>query len=158
MEHLKKIIAFIAISCLAASAPANASGFIYHWDSFAVAPDLMILHTDKKPTAQSLPVPDLKETPLLESSKEKLLLFDDQNTSSRTVPEKKSALDNIRIDFFSAGGFLPNKREISPNGNDEQVAKLMDAVKSLINNDSKIRSMETIGGIIEPQINFYFEF
>jgi hypothetical protein len=31
-------------------------------------------------------------------------------------------------------------------------------MSSLIYRDSKIKSLETMGKIIEPQINFYFEF
>jgi hypothetical protein len=44
------------------------------------------------------------------------------------------------------------------NSDDEQVSIIINAMKSLIYNDSKIKSLETIGKIIEPQVNFYFEF
>ncbi len=44
------------------------------------------------------------------------------------------------------------------NSDDEQVSKMINAMSSLIYSDSKIKSLETMGKIIEPQVNFYFEF
>ncbi len=44
------------------------------------------------------------------------------------------------------------------NSNDEQVSIIINAMRSLIYGDSKIKSLETIGKTVEPQVNFYFEF
>ena len=53
---------------------------------------------------------------------------------------------------------MPPKDEAYANSDDKQVSKFITAMTALIYDDSKIKSMETVGKIIEPQINFYFKF
>ena len=53
---------------------------------------------------------------------------------------------------------MDDKYKIYSDSDDEKISKFINAMTSLIYDDSKIKSLETIGKIIEPQINFYFEF
>jgi hypothetical protein len=53
---------------------------------------------------------------------------------------------------------MPDRYEKYTNSEDEQLSKITNAMTSLIYGDSKIKSLETIGKIIEPQVNLYFEF
>jgi hypothetical protein len=53
---------------------------------------------------------------------------------------------------------MPTKDEAYANSDDKQVSKFIDAATSFIYDDSKIKSVETMGKIIEPQIKFYFSF
>jgi len=53
---------------------------------------------------------------------------------------------------------MTNSHEMHTYSDDEQISKFIDSMTSLIYDNSKIKSLETIGKIIEPQINFYFEF
>jgi len=93
-------------------------------------------YTDRFGASASLPEPSPKET------------------------EQDSVLSNIKVRFKATD--LPEnrkKRKRLYNRNDEQnIKNFVDAVSSLIYDDSKFESMETIGKIIEPQINFFFEF
>lgn len=160
MKPIKKITGLIIIMtvCFSTATAAHASGFAFNWTPLVADPYLTSQKAGKQPALKDLTVSHSSEIAVAENAKEKMSLFEDQNNPAKYRQEKKSVLDNIKIDFFSVDEFLPNKHERYSNGNDEQMSKLMDAVKSIINDDSKVRSWETIGQIIEPRINFYFEF
>ena len=53
---------------------------------------------------------------------------------------------------------MPTNDEAYANSDDKQASKIINTMTSLFYEDSKIKSLETIGKIIEPQINFYFTF
>ena len=82
----------------------------------------------------------------------------EQNNDSRLKTDKKSASGNIKVILFPENNFITTIDKTYANKEDEHVSKFINAVSSLIYNDSKIKSLETIGKIIEPQINFFFEF
>jgi hypothetical protein len=67
-------------------------------------------------------------------------------------------LENIKISLFQVDTFMMNRHDLYPHSDDEQILKLTNSLTSLIYDNSKIKSLETIGKIIEPQINFYFKF
>lgn len=159
MKYARKIIVpgiiFIFYSIMTVSA--NASGFIFHWDLFVVNPALALGKTGQDILVKDLSISDL-DMHLVKDSRETLSLSTNQNAVSTFKQEKKSVLENIKLNFSATNEFMPNRREMYSNSDDEQLSKLMNAVTSLIYDDSKIRSLENIGRIIEPQINFYFEF
>jgi hypothetical protein len=113
--------------------------------------------TGKEVLVKDLSISDV-DLPIAKDPGEALSLPSNQNDLSTPGREKKSVLENIKLNFSPANEFMPNKHERYTNSDDEQISKLMNAVISLIYDDSKIRSLENIGRIIEPQINFYFEF
>ena len=75
---------------------------------------------------------------------------------------------NRRVGDFQVatrGGFWVATRAIRDeqhklpyDAEEEQVTRFINAISSLIYDDSKIKSLETIGKMLEPQIKFYFEF
>ena len=160
MNLIKKIIGLTIIIitfCLTAVASANASGFIFNWDLFVVNPALALGKTGKEVLVKDLSISDM-DIPLVKDSREALSLPSNQNNDSTPGQGIKSGLENIKLNFSSTSEFMPNRREMYSNSDEEQIPKLMNAVTSFIYNDSKIRSLENIGRIIEPQINFYFKF
>ena len=160
MNRIKKIIGLkiiIITFCLTAAASANASGFVFNWDLFVVNPDLALGKTGQEFLVKDLSISDV-DMPLVKDSREALSLPSNQNDLLTPSQEKKSVLENIKLNFSPASEFMPNRHELYSNSDDEQIPKLMNAVTSFIYNDSKIRSLENIGRIIEPQINFYFKF
>jgi hypothetical protein len=160
MKLAKKIIGFkiiIITFCLTAAASANASGFIFNWDLFVVNPALSLGKTGNEVLVKDLSISDVS-MPITTDSREAFSLPSNQNNVSTPSLEKKSVLENIKLNFSPASEFMPNRREMYPHSDDEQISKLMNAVTSFIYDDSKIRSLENIGRIIEPQINFYFKF
>jgi hypothetical protein len=90
--------------------------------------------------------------------KDMFFVSDDQNNTSTPRSEKKSILGNIKISFFRTNTLKTNSPDIHPYSDDEQISNFMDSLTSLIYDNSKSKSLETIGKTIEPQINFYFEF
>jgi hypothetical protein len=93
-----------------------------------------------------------------DDSRDMFSLTPDQNNYSTPKGEKKSAPGNIKILLSPASTFMTTRDKMYANSDDEQVSKLINAMSSLIYGDSKIKSLETMGKIIEPQVNFYFEF
>lgn len=159
MKPVRKItgLSIIMIYCLSAAALANADGFIFNWEPFVVLSDLAPGNQDKNVLIKKLPVADIS-TSIREDSRDRFSLPADQSAFSASKSEKKSVLEKIKIDFHPKNTFMTDRPEMYIHSDDEQTTKFIDAMTSLIYNDSKIKSLETIGKIIEPQINFYFEF
>ena len=147
----------IIIFCLTIVAPANAAGFIFNWQPFVVNADLFLGSTSKKILIKDLSAADIN-MPTRDDSRDIFFLTPDQNNDSTRKAEKKSALDNIKITLSQASTFMMTRDKTYTNSNDEQVSIIINAMTSLIYGDSKIKSLETMGKIIEPQVNFYFEF
>ena len=160
MKYIIKIIGLkiiIIIFCLTIVAPANATGFIFNWEPFVVNADLFLGSPSKKILNKDLSAADIN-MPTRDDSKDIFSLTPDQNNDSTPKSEKKSALSKVKINFFGDNTFMPTKDEAYANSDDKQVSKFITAMTALIYDDSKIKSMETVGKIIEPQINFYFKF
>jgi hypothetical protein len=160
MKYVKRIIVLniiIFISCLTAVSPANASGFIFNWDPFIVDADLALKNPDKETLMKNSSGTDISAL-IREASRNIFLSSADQKSVSTPKSEKKSVPGNIRISLFQANTFMANNHEMHTYSDDEQLSKFIDSLTSLIYDNSKIKSLETIGKIIEPQINFYLEF
>jgi hypothetical protein len=161
---MKKLIGFriiiIIIFSLTAVASANAAGFIFNWQPFVANADLA-LKSPSKPSKEVLikdsAVADIS-IPISKESRDIFSLTPDQNNYSTPKAEKKTAPSNIKITLSPASKFMTGRDEMYTNSDDEQASRIIKATISLIYGDSKIKSLETIGKIIEPQINFYFEF
>jgi hypothetical protein len=157
MKILKKIILAMNIIILVENfflpLETRAAGFIVEWKPFVVDQKLELGAPDL--------IPD-KNT----SWPESFLIYDrDQNffykkdDDSYAKEEKKSIWDNVKIIFFSSHERNENKKVYHFNQDDDkELSTFMNALASLIHDDSKMKSLETIGKILEPQVNFYVEF
>jgi hypothetical protein len=160
MKYLIKIIELkiiIIIFCLTAVATANAAGFIFSWQPFVVDAYLALGRPSKEILIKNLSVADV-DMPVSIDSRNIFSLTPDQNNDSTPKTEKKSALGNIKISFSPESTFMATRRATYANSDDEQISKFINTMTSLIYDDSKIKSLETMGKIIEPQVNFYFKF
>jgi hypothetical protein len=160
MNNIKILIGLktiIIIFCLTLVAQANAAGFIFNWQPFAVNADLTLKSPSREVLIKNLSVADIN-TPIHDDDRDIFSLTTDQNNYSTPATEKKSAPGNIKISLSPASTFITARDKTYTNSDDEQVSKIINAMSSLFYGDSKIKSLETIGKIIEPQVNFYFEF
>jgi hypothetical protein len=156
----KKLIGLkiiVIIFCLTSVVSANAAGFIFSWQPFIADAALTLDKPDKKILIKNLSVANIN-MPISEDSGDIYSLSADQNNIPTSKPEKRFLPDNIKFTFYQTSAYLPDRQEKYTNSEDEQLSKTTNAMTSLIYGDSKIKSLETIGKIIEPQINFYFEF
>ncbi|HUN54864.1 MAG TPA: hypothetical protein VMU29_06885 [Smithella sp.] len=160
MKQLKKIVGFniiFIISCLAQVTSANASGFIFDWQPFVVDAGLSLKNHNSEVFIKNSSIADISAF-IREDSRYAFYPVSDQNNTSAPESQKKSMLENIQINLFQPGASVANSRETHKYSDDEKISKFVDAMTSLIYDDSKIKSLETIGKTIEPQINFYFKF
>jgi hypothetical protein len=160
MTYLDRIIVLniiIFIFFLTVSLPAHASGFVFNWNPFIVDAGLALKSSDREIPIKNSSVAHASEW-ISEDYKDIYFLPDDQNNTSTPKPEKKSMPGNMRISFFQTNTFMKNEYEMRAYSDEEQASKFIDAMTSFIYDNSRIKSLETIGKIIEPQINFYFEF
>jgi len=157
MKKLIGLKVIIIISCLTLVASANAAGFIFNWELFVADSDLALGNPLKAVLIKDSAVTDIS-IPISKGSRDIFSLTPDQNNDSASKTEKKSTLGNIKITLSPASTFMTTKNETYANSDDEQISKIINAMTSLIYDNSKIKSLETIGKIIEPQVNFYFEF
>ena len=157
---MKKLIGLkliIIISYLIIVVPASASGIIFNWQLFVANPDLTLDNPNKKILIKNLSATAIS-TPASVDSKDIYSLFADQNNDSTPKSEKKATRSKVKIIFFGKNTFMPTNDEAYANSDDKQVSKIINTMTSLFYADSKMKSLETMGKIIEPQINFYFTF
>jgi len=160
MKYIIKIIGLIIIIiifCFTVVVPANAAGFIFNWQPFVVDAYLALGSPSKEILINNLSVADV-DMPVSIDSRNIFSLTPDQNNDSTPKTEKKSTPGNIKIILFPENTFITTRGKTYANSDDEQVSRIINAMTSLIYSDSKIKSLETMGKIIEPQVNFYFEF
>ena len=137
--------------------PANAAGFIFNWQPFVVNADLALKSHGKEVLINNLSATDIS-IPVTDDSRDIFSLTPDQNNYSTLKAEKKSAPGYLKITLSPANTFMMPRDKTYTDSDDEQVSRIINAATSLIYGDSKIKSLETIGKIIEPQVNFYLEF
>jgi hypothetical protein len=160
MNLIDEIIGFIIIIIifsLTVVASANSAGFIFNWEFFVADSDLALGSPRKEALIKDSDVADIS-IPIPEDSREIFSLTPDQNNYSTSKAEKKTAPGNIKINLFQTSKFMTVRDKTYTNNDDEQLSKIISDMTSLIYGDSKIKSLQTIGKIIEPQVNFYFEF
>lgn len=157
MKKLTGLKLIIIISHLMIVAPAGASGIIYNWQLFVANPDLVLDNPNKKILIKNLSATDIS-MPVDVDSRNIFSLFPDQNNDSIPKSEKKATLSKVKIIFFGKNTFMLTNDEAYANSDDKQVSKIINTMTSLFYEDSKIKSLETVGKIIQPQINFYFTF
>ncbi len=157
MEKIIKSIVLHLIVLLTFSLPAYSAGFIFHWKTFVVDYDLLLIASDKINDTPRQPIPVL-QIPVSEAYMDRFGLSASVKEPFPKETEKNSVLRNIKVRFKATDLPENRKNEALYNRNDEQISRFVDAVSSLIYDNSKFESLETIGKIIEPQINFFFEF
>lgn len=154
MKKTTKSILLQLVVLLTVSLPAYSSGFIFQWKTFVVDYDLLMAAPDQTPKQPA----SVFRISLPETHTDRFGLSASLKEALPKEPEKKTVFSNIKLRFKVTDLPENNKSEALFNRNDEQVSQFVDAVSSLIYNNEKINSLETIGKIIEPQINFFFEF
>ncbi|MDM7986045.1 MAG: hypothetical protein QUS13_01785 [Smithella sp.] len=82
----------------------------------------------------------------------------DKIRPSKQNSENSTLWKNIKINLSASKKLMVNAPEQRPDPDDNQISDFLNAMTDLIYDDSKIKTLENIGIIIEPQINFYFEF
>jgi len=159
MKHIKKktLQLIIIFTIIIIASMANSSGFIFKWEPFVFDNNIFLDPSGEKVFTNDLSVFGL-EVPIAEDYKDMPALSSDQDNFSTQKSEKKSVWENIKLKISTTDRLMTNIPEKHSNIDDEKISNFINAVSSLIYNDSKIKSLENIGTIIEPQINFYFEF
>ncbi len=118
--------------------------------------NLMPGNTEKEKFIKDSSLSDLKTLPS-DNDTDTFDLSSNREMAPTQKTTKMSLINNIRINFSMADRLMKDKSQIYTD-EEETLSKFIDVVTDLIYEDSKIKSMETLGKIIEPQINFYFEF
>lgn len=162
MECIKKAIAlrniiliFCFLQTLAISA--NATGFIFNWQPFVADINLALDNQDKEVLIKNIYADGISSF-ISEDSKNTFTPSAHQDGLPEQKSKKKFLPDSIKLTFYQIDEFMPDRFEKYANSDDEQLSRVVNAMTSLIYGDSKTKSLETIGKIIEPQLNFYFEF
>jgi hypothetical protein len=160
MKCIKKLIGLkiiIFVFCLTSAISANAAGFIFSWQPFIADAALVLDNPVKATLIKNIPVADIN-IPISEDSRDMFSAPAYQDSLPTPKSGKKFLPDNIKFTFYQTNAYLPDRFENYTKSDDEQLSKIINDMTSLIYGDSKINSLETIGKIIEPQVNLYFEF
>ena len=82
-----------------------------------------------------------------------------RHNENQSMPEeKKSKASKVGISISQTSGFFNLRGEPASSADDRMVSKIVSTLPSLLEKDSQSQSLETLGKILEPRINLYFEF
>lgn len=134
-----------------------ASGFIFQWKPLVMDSNLDLRNKNRAVMGQNVA---LSEFPISLSNKNPHIPVSSMNRKniSTKQTEKKSFTSNIKFNFLLSKHMTNNNIQMLLDNDENKLLNLINAITDLIYKDSKMDSLETIGKIIEPQINFYFEF
>ncbi|MBP9013026.1 MAG: hypothetical protein KBG22_05410 [Smithella sp.] len=160
MKYFVQIIlcTVIGIIFLTLASTVKASGFIFNWKPFVIEKDLFTDVVAGKNTFQDLSHFDAYGKKDNASLNNLDALEPDKIRPSKQNSENSSLWKNIKINLSASKKLMVNAPEQRPDPDDNQISDFLNAMTDLIYDDSKIKTLENIGIIIEPQINFYFEF
>lgn len=158
MKHINNIVKLVTICSVMfiLTAPVHASGYIFDWQPFTVEESLVSDSADDKPFIKDSSLSDFNIS-VADNLYHVDLFSDDTGISSDQKSEKRSWMENIRINFSPAYS-NDDRYKIYADSDEEQMSKFIDAISALIYDDSRIKSLETLGKVVGPQIRFYFEF
>lgn len=158
MNPLKKtrLVLWVSVFFLWNSPSAGATGFIFNWTPFAIDKTLE-LHTDDSPFSNQ-PSKFLPNNIVFFEEANRPFLHEINHEKSADIAGKKSIWDNVKIVFSPASEDQDKRNHFHDVYADKQVSRFLDSLQAFIYSDKKIQSLEEIGKVIQPQINFYLEF
>jgi len=157
MRLINELLCVIAIFISWASIVlADSNGIVINWQPFIVKDSLELSQPLKNTLPKNLFAPE-----------EKWRQFDDIEeflhsdltmiNNSQKVTTKKSALSKIKISVSQVNSFMMPSDEIYSSGKDGKLSQAARTLPSLLRNPSQETTLETLK-LIEPQVNFGFEF
>lgn len=159
--HIRKtslaFIIWILVSFWTAVPSLKASGFMVDWQPFTVDERLFSGQSGKKIFTEDYSLSDFSIS-ITDDIHRFDPAFDDKKMSFHAAKEKRTFWDKMRISILTAAPIRNEQHKLPYDAEEEQVSRFINAISSLIYDDSKIRSLGTIGKMLEPQIKFYFEF
>jgi len=131
------------------------AGFIYDWRPFTADSSL-------EKNGQDKIIPDEH----LSLFHKEIFSLDEEKNSRRYEKdrqdfpaERKSDWSNVKIVFTPSAEEASDKEKgLHFTPEDKQLEKLVYSLQSLIHDDKKIKALEEIGGMFEPQVKFYLNF
>lgn len=160
MKHSGRIILYsiTSIIFLTLATPGYASGFIFNWKPFVVEKNLAADLVEEKTSFFDMSRPDAKPSFDDMYFDRHVLSAGRQDDASELKTDDASFWKFIKINFSASKHLTANAPEKNPVTEEKQISDFLNAVNSIIYDDAKIKSLENIGTLFEPQINFYFEF
>jgi hypothetical protein len=152
-----KLALICTVVCVTMISPAYASGYIFDWEPFTTDKSLVSDAADNKSFINDSPLSDLHISGS-DNFYHGDLLSDDRKNSFDHKNERKSWMENIKINLSPSFTISDDRYKIYSDNDEAQASKYIDAITALIYDDSRIKSLETIGKMVGPQIRFYFEF
>jgi hypothetical protein len=143
---------------LTSASTVNAAGFTFNWKPFVIEKDFSADVVPEKSAIQDLSYFSVKENIFDVYLKTGDALEEDQGRPSETEAVNQALWKNIKIKLYASKKLMANAPEQRPDTEDKHLSDFLDAVTDLIYDDSKLKTLGNIGTLIEPQINFYFEF
>ncbi|MDI6743001.1 MAG: hypothetical protein QMD11_09705 [Smithella sp.] len=155
--NILKLALICTVVCVTMMSTAYASGYIFDWEPFTADKSLVSDTADNKSFINDSPLLDLYISGF-DNFYYGDLLSDDRENSFNQKNERSSWMGNIRINLSPSFTISDDRYKIYADNDEAQASKYIDAMTALIYDDSKIKSLETIGKMVGPQIRFYFEF
>lgn len=153
---IQRAIIFFVV-CVITVSTVYASGYIFDWEPIAVDQSLLSDSANNNSFLSDSLFSDL-HIAVADDFYYGDLLSDDGKNSSDQKNKRTSWMENIRVNVSPSFNISDDRYRIYGDSDEAQASKFIDAMTALIYDDSKIKSLETIGKMVGPQIRFYFEF
>lgn len=157
IHNIIQLAIIFSVMCVITISTVYASGYIFDWEPFTMDKSLMSDSADDKSFISDSPLSDLRIS-LSDDFYYGDLLSDNGENSSDQRNKRSSWMENIRVNVSPSFKITDDRYRIYGDSDEAQASRFIDAMTALIYDDSKIKSLETIGKMVGPQIRFYFEF
>jgi hypothetical protein len=157
IHNIVQLAIIFSVMCVITISTAYASGYIFDWEPFTNNKGLVSDSADDKSFINDSPLSDLRIS-ISDNFYYDDLFVDDTEYSFDQKNEVRSWMEKTRINLSPSFNISDERHKIYADSDEAQASKFVDAMVALIYDDSKIKSLETIGKMVGPQIRFYFEF
>ena len=151
-----RLLLLVSLFFLWNPSSAGATGFIFNWTPFAIDKNLELNTEDSSFSNQ--PSKFLPDYTVSFDEASRPFLDETNNRKSADITGGKSIWDNVKIVFSPTSEDQDKRNYFHDVYADKQVSRFLNSLQALIYSDEKIKSLEEIGKVIQPQINFYLEF
>jgi hypothetical protein len=156
LKNVSLTCAFLILGLIAA-APVYSGGIFFDQQQFLKDTRLIFNDSYKSPVPR--PESDKLEKLTIRTEIEKKFSTEfSDNIDTTSFDKKESKLGRLKIGFSQVTDFSKKGDELYSTSDDKFTSKIVKTLPSLFMSNSKGQSLEKMGTLVEPQINFYFEF
>ena len=156
LKYISLTSVFLIMGLISAS-PVYSGGIFFDQRQFLKDTRLEFTDSDKAPILR-LESDTVEKSAIRTEMERKFSTEFSDSIEAAYLDKKEAKLGKLKIGFSQVTDFSKKGDELFSAYDDKLASKIVQTLPSLFYGDAKGKSLEKMGTLVEPQINFYFEF